>query len=191
MNRIHQLDPEQATGKARELFEAARGKFGKVSNGVRVLGNSPAALEGYLALKTALADGVLSAKLQEGLALIVGEINGCGYCLSAHALNSRRTGLSEEEIVAARRASSSDRKFDAALKLARSIAVQRGQIGDGELQAARRAGFNDAELVEIVLHVAMNSMTNFLNNVARTVIDFPEVQPGDFADIPPGAVAVA
>ncbi|MEI9893007.1 MAG: hypothetical protein WDN28_03605 [Chthoniobacter sp.] len=72
-----------------------------------------------------------------------------------------------------------DDKFDAALKLARAIALQRGQIADAELQNARSAGLNDAEIVEIIQHVALNTLTNYTNNVARTVLDFPEVKPGE------------
>ena len=53
---------------------------------MRVLGNSPAALEGYLSLSAAIARGVLPARVREQIALTVAEINDCGYCLSAHAL---------------------------------------------------------------------------------------------------------
>ena len=51
-------------------------------------------------------------------------------------------------------------------------------IADSDLQAARSAGLNDAEIIEVVQHVALNILTNYTNNVAQTVIDFPEVKPG-------------
>ena len=51
-------------------------------------------------------------------------------------------------------------------------------IADADLQAARAAGLNDAEIIEVVQHVALNILTNYTNNVAQTVIDFPEVKPG-------------
>jgi uncharacterized peroxidase-related enzyme len=187
MNRIHQLDPARSTGETKELFEGVKSKFGKTSNAIRVLGNSPAALKGYLGLSRALADGVLPARLREQIALTVAEINGCGYCLSFHTLAGRAAGLSEQDVIAARCSNAVDGKSDAALKLARAIALHRGQIADRDLQAARGAGLNDAEMVEVALHVGLNTMTNFLNNVARTVIDFPEVRPGYFSDDTPAA----
>ena len=52
MNRIAQLDPVQATGKTKQLFEAVQTKLGVVPNLLRVLGVSPAALEGYLNFNT-------------------------------------------------------------------------------------------------------------------------------------------
>lgn len=39
----------------------------------------------------------------------------------------------------------------------------------------RAAGFSDAEILDIVGHVALNVLTNFYNNVAKTEIDFPVV----------------
>jgi len=55
MNRITQLDPATATGKTKQLFDGVQAKLGIVPNLFRVLGNSPAALEGYLNFSGALA----------------------------------------------------------------------------------------------------------------------------------------
>jgi uncharacterized peroxidase-related enzyme len=178
MNRIHQTDPATSTGKAEQLFTAVQDKLGFVPNLMRVLGNSPAALEGYLNFSGALAGGVLAPQLREQIALAVGEINGCGYCLSAHTLLGGKAGLASDEILAARKSSAADSKSDAALKLARAVTLQRGMIADSDLQAARSASLNDAEIIEVVQHVALNILTNYTNNVAQTVIDFPEVKPG-------------
>ena len=178
MNRLHQTDPATASGKADQLFTAVKGKLGFVPNLMRVLGNSPAALEGYLSFSGALAGGVLAPKLREQIALAVAEINGCGYCLSAHTLLGGKSGLGAEDILSARKSAATDGKSDAALKLARAVTLQRGMIADADLQAARAASLSDAEIIEVVQHVALNILTNYTNNVAQTVIDFPEVKPG-------------
>jgi uncharacterized peroxidase-related enzyme len=179
MNRLPQIDPTLATGKTQQLFAAVKGKLGFVPNLMRVLGNSPAALEAYLGFSGTLAGGALSSKLREQIALAVAEVNGCGYCLSAHTVLGGKAGLSPDEILEARRLTATDEKSSAALKFARSVTLQRGHIADCELQAARAAGLGEAEVVEVVLHVALNVLTNYTNNVARTVIDFPEVKPGE------------
>ncbi len=178
MNRIHQIDTAAASGKNQQLFAVVKNDLGFVPNLMRVLGNS-ASLEAYLSFSSALAGGVLPVKLREQIALAVGEINGCGYCLSAHTMLGGKAGLTENEILAARRSTAVDAKSDAALKLARTVTLQRGHIADTDLHAARSAGLNDAEIVEVVQHVALNILTNYTNNVARTVIDFPEVKPGE------------
>lgn len=187
MNRIQQIDPASTTGKTRETLDAVKAKLGKVPNALRVFANSQAALDGYLGLSGALQGGILPPKLRDQIALTVAEINGCGYCLSSHTVTGRMAGLSQADINAARHVKASDAKSDAVLKLARSISIERGKISDEELGSARAAGLSDSEIVEIVFHVALNSLTNFANNVARTVIDFPEVTPGEFPGEPAGA----
>jgi len=55
------------------------------------------------------------------------------------------------------------------------IVETRGHVTDSDLSAARLAGLDDARIVEIVGNVAHNVLTNFMNNVAQTKIDFPVV----------------
>lgn len=176
MNRITQLDPGQTTGKTRQLFDAARAKLGVVPNLLRVFGNSPAALEGYLNFSGALAGGVLNAKVREQIALAVAEINDCHYCRSAHTFIGGKVGLSERELADARNTASADPRTAALLNLTRNLVVQRGELSDGEFQAARGAGLTDGEIVETIANVALNILTNYLNHVARTVVDFPAVK---------------
>ena len=177
MSRIPALDPVQATGKNAELFTAVKSKLGLVPNLMRTLGQSPAALEAYLGFSGTLATGVLPAKVREQLALAVAETNACEYCLSAHSLLGKGAGLSAEAILDARRLQSVDAKTDALLKFAAAVVESRGQVSDEALAAVRSAGASDAELVEVVAHVALNVLTNYTNNVARTVVDFPRAAP--------------
>ncbi|MEO8358896.1 MAG: carboxymuconolactone decarboxylase family protein [Vicinamibacteria bacterium] len=181
MNRLNQIDPTHATGEARQLLETVQAKLGRVPNLFRVLANAPAALEGYLSFSDALAGGTLNARVREQIALAVAEANLCSYCLSAHTFIGGKVGLTEKEIADARRATAATDKADAILKLARCIIVHRGEICDDKLVAARASGLSDGEIVETVAHAALNIFTNYINHVALTVVDFPEVKPGDIA----------
>ncbi|MGZ3254256.1 MAG: carboxymuconolactone decarboxylase family protein, partial [Burkholderiaceae bacterium] len=64
----------------------------------------------------------------------------------------------------------------AALKFARRVAETRGRVADTDIAALRAAGFDEASIVEVVVNVALNVLTNYVNNVAQTDIDFPEVR---------------
>ena len=176
MNRIQQIDPASATGKAKQLLDAVQSKLGIVPNLTRVLANAPAALEGYLNFSGALAGGVLSAKVREQIALAVAQGNNCDYCLSAHTFIGGKVGLNGKQVTDARQAIGAGDKDDAILKLALSIVVQKGEVSDAALQNARSAGLTDAEIVETTANVALNIFTNYLNHVAQTVVDFPEVK---------------
>ena len=52
---------------------------------------------------------------------------------------------------------------------------------DADVQAVRTAGYSDAQILEIVLHVALNTLTNYVNVVADTDIDFPVLEIGKAA----------
>ncbi|MFT4515198.1 MAG: putative peroxidase-related enzyme [Planctomycetota bacterium] len=175
MSRIPAIDPANATGKPRQLLEAVHKKMGKTPNMMRVLANAPAALQGYLDLSGALGTGSLSAKAREQIALTVGEINHCDYCLSAHTAIGGMVGLKDDELRDARSAKASDAKTTALLALARTLVVNRGNLTDDELDQARAAGISDGEVLEVTANVALNIMTNYVNHVAETVIDFPHV----------------
>ncbi len=163
-----------APAAARPLLEAVNKQLGTVPNLFRVVANSPAALEGYLALSGALGKGALPAATRERIALAVAEINGCNYCLSAHSyLGKNLAKLDEAEILANRHGGSNDAKAAAAVRFAAAVTRARGHVGDDELRAVRLAGYEDGQIVEIVLHVALNSWTNYINEVAGTEIDFP------------------
>jgi alkylhydroperoxidase family enzyme len=83
--------------------------------------------------------------------------------------------LTPEQILAARRGDSTDPKTQAALDLTFNILERRGSVSDAQLSDARQAGLSEAEIVEVVGTVTVMIMTNFLNNVAQTAIDFPKV----------------
>ncbi len=158
------------------LLEAVNKQLGSVPNLFRVIGNSPAALEGYLAMSGALAKGALPAQTRERIALAVAEVNGCNYCLAAHTyLGKNLAKLDDAEIAANRGGGSNDAKADAAVRFAVLVTRARGHVDAAAVQAVHTAGYSDAQIVEIVMHVALNTWTNYLNEVAATEIDFPPV----------------
>jgi uncharacterized peroxidase-related enzyme len=168
---------DAAPASARPMLEAVKKQLGVVPNLFRMVANSPAALEGYLGMSGALAKGTLPAPTRERIALAVAQINGCGYCLSAHTyLGKNLAKLDDAEILANRLSGSHDPKADAAVRFAAKVARERGHVADSDVQAVRMAGYDDAQIVEIVQHVALNTWTNYINEVAQTEIDFPAVE---------------
>ena len=176
MSRLSIPTRESAPEAAKPLLDAVAAQLGVVPNLFRLIGNSPAALEGFLGLHGALGR-TLDLKTRNRIALATAQVNGCDYCLSAHSyFGANLAKLDESEIAANRQGHSNDAKADAALVFARKVAESRGRVTDGDLAAVRLAGFGDAQIVEIVANVALNVLTNFVNNVADTDIDFPVVR---------------
>ncbi|MGE0460792.1 MAG: carboxymuconolactone decarboxylase family protein [Vicinamibacterales bacterium] len=175
--RIAPVDPSKTETPAAPLFATIQQTLGSVPNLFRTLGHAPAALEGYLQLHGVLAKGRFSASLRERIALTVAEANQCQYCLAAHSFLGARVGLTDADLQDARQARAADPHVDAVLKLTRCLVVRRGELDDASLAAARAAGVSDADIVETVAHVAVNTFSNYINHVARTPIDFPEAAP--------------
>jgi uncharacterized peroxidase-related enzyme len=161
---------------SRPLLEAVNQLLGSVPNMFRLIANSPAALEGYLSMNGALGKGQLPAATRERVALAVAEINGCDYCLSAHTYLAKNIAkLDDAEITANRNGASNEPKADAAVRFAAQVTRKRGQVSQSDFSAVRAAGYTDAQILEIVQHVALNTWTNLVNNVFETAIDFPVV----------------
>lgn len=175
MSRIFALNVNETTGKARELLDGVQKALGMTPNMMKTMANSPAVLEGYLGLNTALSS-TLNAKLREQIALITAETNGCGYCASAHTALGKLAGLTEEQTIAARQGTGGDPRSDAALKFTKAVLEKRGKVSDEDIEAVKAEGFTDANIAEIVAHVALNIFTNYFNEVAQTEIDFPKVE---------------
>src|SRR5688572_26583086 len=98
MSRITQIDPTEATGRARELLDAVNDKLGFVPNMTRAMANAPAVLDAYLQFSGVLGKGRLPARVREQIALTIAEENGCDYCLAAHSAGGRMVGLTAEQI---------------------------------------------------------------------------------------------
>lgn len=175
MQVITAVDPKEATGKAKNLLDIVKTKFGRVPNMMSTMANAPTVLEGYLNFSAALSEGTLSAKIREQIALTVAEANSCEYCLSAHTAIGKMVGLSEHEITTSRHAVDNDAKTDAILKLAHLIVHNRGEVGEKELEKARQTGVSSGEITEIIANVALNIFTNYFNHIARTEVDFPKI----------------
>jgi len=176
MARIKALNPEEATGKTKELFDIVKGKMGMVPNMMRTLGNSPAVLNAYLGFNAGLSYSSLGGKLGELIALTVANENGCNYCNAAHSFIGGKIGINPQDIDQARNATSTDPKVKAALVFSKEILDTRGGVPTESLEKVRAAGYDDAQILEILAQVSLSIFTNYANILADTDIDFPKLE---------------
>lgn len=175
MTRITPVNAATADAATSATLGAIKAKIGMVPNLYATFAHSPAVLNGFLALSDALSKGALTPAQREIVALTTAQANQCHYCLSAHTLLGKNAGLSADAIAAARRGTAADPQDNAVAQLAARLVEARGEVSDADVAAARAGGLDDARIVEVIAHVALNVMTNFTNNVAHTDIDFPVV----------------
>ncbi|WP_144395397.1 carboxymuconolactone decarboxylase family protein [Pleionea sediminis] len=175
MSRINVVERESATQEQSELFDAIVGQLGMLPNFLKVFANSPSALKAFLGLHSIANEGSLDTATKERIALALAEQNACEYCVSAHTAIGSKAGLSGAEIEANRAGSSHDAKAAVAVKFAKSLAENNGEVTTSEILEARKAGYSESDIVEIITHVGMNVLTNILGKASRVEIDFPKV----------------
>lgn len=175
MSRIKMIDRNIANEEQAELLDAIQSQLGMVPNFLKVFANSPVALRSFLGLYGVANGGALDHQTRERIALALAQQNGCDYCVAAHTAIGRKSGLSMEEVHAARAGTSEDEQAAVAVKFARSLMEKKGAIGTLELAEVRSAGYSDAEIVEIITHVGLNFLTNVLGKSSQVDIDFPKV----------------
>lgn len=175
MPRINPALIDQIDNSTQATLASVKSKLGMVPNLFATLAHSPVALNGYLSLAEIVTKGELNARQRELIALAVAQTNECQYCLSAHTLLGKGAGLSESEMMDARVGVSINSVDQAISTLARKIVAQKAMLNDTELNAARSAGLNDGVILEVVANVSLNLMSNYVNHIAQTDIDFPLV----------------
>lgn len=171
MARVKIVDPASTTGRAKELFDGPL--KGKHFNMYKALASSGAALDAYVSLSGALKGGMLEPTERELVALLVGQTNGCEYCVSAHTVLGKAAGLSEGQTIDVRRGKADDPKLAALIRFVQALHERRGHVRDSDLADLRAAGYGDGHIAEIVAHYAMNTFSNYFNHVAQPEIDFP------------------
>ncbi|QDV40388.1 Alkyl hydroperoxide reductase AhpD [Stieleria neptunia] len=175
MPRLNVIAPDQATGPLKETYDGITKKMGKVVNIFQGMGNSPAALNAYLSMSDALAQGELAAEERELVYLAVSEGNGCNYCVSAHTMiATKQVGVSESETLKARRFQSSDKKHAALLAFVRKVIETKGFVEDDDLNDVRQAGYSDGQLAEAIGYIGLATFSNLFNHVHDTPLDFPQ-----------------
>jgi alkylhydroperoxidase family enzyme len=179
MQRLNSVNPQVTQGRTKELLETVQQAFGVVPNTAKVMANSPAVLESFLAFSAVMGGAKIGTKLHNQVKLTTSETNSCDYCTSILSAVAPSAGLSPADILAGRTGESEDRRTKAALTFAHAVLESRGKVGDEQLAAVREAGYVDAEIVEIVASVVLGCFTNFLNNVADTELDVPKAEPID------------
>ena len=175
MYLVKPLSYREATGKVKMMLEAVENEMGLVPNFFNTIANSPAAMEVYLSTSETLHGGVLPRKTQEKIAIAIASHNNCDYCLAAHTAIGRSLGIPDDELRSAQSGLSMDFKERAILEIAIELNAHHGHPGGEVLQKARTFGITVDELFEIAANVTLNILSNTVNGMAYTELDFPHI----------------
>ena len=174
MQRIKAVEIDKASDRVKGIYREVESKVGTVPNMIKTMANAPFVAKAYLNFWDLLGQGTLPAPLSEQIALHVSESNGCAYCVSVHCALSKGAGLRDEEVRDGRLGQSPDSKTNTALKFVNRIIETRGAVTTEEVSGMYGAGFSNEEVTEIIGLVVFTIFSNYFNNVAGTINDFPK-----------------
>ncbi len=173
MTKFNIYDETNAPAASRPLLEKSKAAYGAVPNLLGELAESPAALEGYMALSGIYVKSSL-APAEKHLVLLTASVeNECRYCVAAHTGLAKGAGLPGHAIMAVRddEEIEDDDRLESLRDFTRQIVVKRGQVSEKEVDAFLAAGFTKANVFEVILGVAMKTLSNYANHIAETPVD--------------------
>ena len=156
---IRLVEPDQ-----NDFLAGLEKKSGKPNHFFRTMANRPEVLKNFVPLYGAvMGPGSVDRRMKELLYLTASYTNECAYCTATHIAGGRKAGISEDELRALQTAQ--DHGFSEPERAAIRYARELTQTADvSESRAELYEHFNDEQIVEMTLVVAMANFTNRFNN---------------------------
>jgi AhpD family alkylhydroperoxidase len=168
------LGRNEVSATNQTIFDTLSKSIGFVPNLYANFANSDNALSAFLTAQGAKTS--LTGKEKEIANLIVSQVNTCEYCLSAHTKFAKMNGFSDEQVLEIRRGQVSfDSKYDALVKLAKSIAENKGHVGANAIDTFIAQGYSKENLIDVIMLAGLRIITNYVYAVTQPPVDFPAV----------------
>ncbi|MFB9842979.1 carboxymuconolactone decarboxylase family protein [Mucilaginibacter ginsenosidivorans] len=163
---------EQVSPANQAIFDNLQKAIGMVPNLYAAMAHSEHGLGNYIAFQSGKSS--LRAKEREIINLVVSQVNGCIYCLSAHTVLGKMNGLTDDQLIEIRKGSASfDAKLDALVKLVKSITENKGRVDSALVDNFYAAGYNEGNLVDAIMIIGDKTIMNYLHNLTGIAVDFP------------------
>jgi AhpD family alkylhydroperoxidase len=164
--------PETAPALAADGLRQLRDAVGLVPNLAGTMAESPALLNGFLALRRLFAQTAFTAGEVQVLALTSAFENDCAWCLAFHTAMGLKEGLDRDDVEALRRGDApSDPRLAALSRFARTMMRNRGKVGAPDREAFLAAGYTPRQALDVVMSLAFSMMANYAAHVTRPAVD--------------------
>lgn len=163
--------PETAEPEAGVQLKGAQQRLGFVPNMYANMANSPGLLATYLSgYDQFRSESGFSPAEQEVVFLAISRFNGCTYCMAAHSMIAEKMSKVPSDVLGALRADNPlpDPKLNALARFTRILVENRGRPSPQDLSAFLAAGFQERHVLEIILAIAVKTLSNYSNHVFDT-----------------------
>lgn len=165
---------ESAPPAGAKLLAGAQEKLGFVPNMYGAMANLPALLQTYQVGYAGFRETAgFRPDEQETVFLAISYENGCTYCLAAHSmLGEKMSQVPADSLEALREGRElPDPRLNALATFTRHLVRSGGRPGEAEVAAFREAGFEEVQILGIVLALAVKTVSNYSNHLFATPVD--------------------
>ena len=168
------VDVSTASDAARPLLERAQRESRMIPNMYARMANAPALLatyqDGYARFR---AESGFTPAEQEVVFLSISRENECEYCVAAHSFVADVMSGVPQAVTDAIRddAEIPDGKLAVLSRFSRQLVATRGRPSQAEAQAFLGAGYSEAQILYLVLAVAVKTLSNYSNHLFETPVD--------------------
>jgi uncharacterized peroxidase-related enzyme len=169
LRTLNDADP-----KIRSSLERAKAQTGFIPNMYAGMANSPGMLETYLdGYSRFREDSGFTPVEQEVVLLSISYGNACEYCVAAHSFVAEQVSKVPAQVIDAIRAGRpiTDARLAALSSMTATLLSTRGLPKIEDVEAFLRAGYEERHLLEIILAIAVKTLSNYANHLLHTPLD--------------------
>lgn len=173
MKILDPLERHDAPDASRDVLNSLEGEMGDLPNLYQVLAHSPSALRAYVAMNKLLKDSGLTDEEQQVVLLTASRENRCEYCMAAHSASARVAGLDEDALESLREGKHirNDDRLEALRQFTQRVVAKRGRLEDEDIDVFLAAGFDEGNVLDVMLGVSLKTLSNYTNHIAHTPLD--------------------
>ncbi len=172
MSRFNIYSKETAPAASVELLAAAEKEFGFVPNLLGVMAESPATIKAYLTIGKIFDESPFSATERQVVILAASRFNECDYCIAAHSVVAGMQKVPAAVIDAIRNDQTiDDEKLEALRTFTTAVVEKRGWVSGDNIAAFQAAGYNKAQILEVIVGLSFKTLSNYVNHIAETPLD--------------------
>jgi uncharacterized peroxidase-related enzyme len=170
MSLFTQHSDTTAPQGAAEVLSKVKERYGFIPNLAAYVAESPLVLDAVMNLVGAFERVSLTPQEQQIVLLTVSALNGCSYCRTVHTALGRMAEVDARTLKATIAFEPlPDRKLNALREFTRKVVEEKGWVKESDVQAFLAAGYTRAQVFEVVMGVAMKTLTNYSNHLAGAV----------------------
>jgi AhpD family alkylhydroperoxidase len=164
--------PESAPEMAADGLRTLQSTVGLIPNLAATMAESPALLNGFLALRELYAQTGFTGGEVQVLSLTAAYENDCAWCVAFHTAMALKEGVDRDAIDALRRGTApTDERLAALSGFARAMVRNRGAVDAPALQAFHAAGYSKRQALDVVMGMAFSLMANYAGHLTRPPLD--------------------